>query len=62
MRIGAIQKQAVAVFGCSELAMAWFQTNNIALGGVSPLSLLDTGIGTQEVARILSAIGHGGVA
>ena len=60
--IGAIEKQALTVFGCSEQALAWLQTSNIGLGGVSPLSLLDTGIGTQEVARILSAIGHGGVA
>ena len=61
MRIGAIQKQAVAVFGCSELAMAWLQTSNIGLGGVSPLSLLDTELGAQEVARTLSAIELGGV-
>ena len=62
MRIGAIEKQAEAVFDCNELAQAWLQTSNIGLGGVSPLSLLDTGPGTQDVARILSAIEHGGAA
>ena len=62
MGIGAIEKRAVAVFDCSELAQAWLQTSNIGLGGVSPLSLLDTGLGTHEVARILSAIEHGGAA
>ncbi len=62
MGIGAIEKQAVAVFDCSKLAQAWLQTSNIGLGGRSPLSLLDTGLGTQEVARILNSIERGGAA
>ena len=62
MEIGAIEKQAVAVFDCNKLAQEWLQTSNIGLGGVSPLSLLDTGLGKKEVARILSAIELGGVA
>lgn len=62
IRIGAIEKQAVAVFDCNELAQEWLRTSNFGLGGVSPLSVLDTGLGMQEVARILSAIEHGGTA
>ncbi len=62
LNIGTIEKHAVAVFGTTDLAHAWLLTSNIALGDVSPLSLLDTGLGTQEVARILNAIEHSSVA
>ncbi|MBI4755690.1 MAG: DUF2384 domain-containing protein [Betaproteobacteria bacterium] len=34
----------------------------MGLGGCTPLSLLDTDIGTRAVARVLAAIAHGGVA
>lgn len=62
LRIGAIEKRAVAVFGSVDLAQAWLLTSNIGLGNVSPLSLLDTELGAQEVIRIINAVEHGGVA
>jgi len=39
--IGVVEKQAVTVFGCTELAQAWLQTRNVGFGGESPLSQLD---------------------
>lgn len=63
LRIGAIENRAMTVFGSGDLAHAWLLTvNNIGLGNVSPLSLLDTEPGAQEVTRTLNAIAHGGVA
>ena len=60
LRIGAIESRAVTVFGNVDLAHAWLLARNVGLGGVSPLSMLDTGLGAQEVGRILNAIGYGG--
>jgi len=62
LRIGAIENRAMTVFGSADLAHAWLLTGNIGLGNVSPLSLLDTEPGAQEVTRTLNAIAHGGVA
>lgn len=62
MRLGAIEKQAEDTFGERDLAHRWLRTNNQALNGVEPLSLLDTEIGCREVSRILNAIAYGGVA
>ena len=60
LRIGAIESRAITVFGCADLAHTWLLTRNISLGNVSPLSLLDTEPGVQEIARILNAIEYGG--
>jgi putative toxin-antitoxin system antitoxin component (TIGR02293 family) len=60
LRIGAIESRAISVFGRTDLAHTWLLTRNISLGDVSPLSLLDTEPGVQEISRILNAIAHGG--
>ena len=61
-RIGAIEKLAEETLGDASLAREWLRTNNIGLGNTTPLSMLDTDIGSREVSRILNAIAYGGVA
>ena len=59
-RIAVIEAEAEHVFGNAEKAKTWLLRENMALGG-TPLSMLDTEIGTGEVQRILGAIAYGGV-
>jgi len=61
-RLAVIDKQADDAFGDPEVATAWLRAENIGLGGCTPLSMLDTDIGSREVAKILVAIAHGGAA
>jgi putative toxin-antitoxin system antitoxin component (TIGR02293 family) len=61
-RLALIEKQADDAFGDPEAARAWLRAENIGLGGCTPLSMLDTDIGSREVAKILVAIAHGGAA
>lgn len=61
-RLAVIEKQADDAFGDPEVATAWLRAENIGLGGYTPLSMLDTDIGSREVEKILVAIAHGGVA
>jgi uncharacterized protein (DUF2384 family) len=51
---------AELTFGGRESAAKWLQSANIALGGASPLSMLDTEPGAREVRRILASIDYGG--
>jgi uncharacterized protein (DUF2384 family) len=51
---------AEEIFGGRETAARWLKTSNLALGGATPLSMLDTEPGAAEVRRILSAIDYGG--
>jgi putative toxin-antitoxin system antitoxin component (TIGR02293 family) len=60
LRIADIARLAEETFGGRENAVAWLKKENRALGGVSPLSMLDTGPGADEVRKILSAINFGG--
>jgi putative toxin-antitoxin system antitoxin component (TIGR02293 family) len=60
VRIADITRLAQETFGGQGNAVAWLKKENRALGGVSPLSLLDTGPGADEVRKILSAISYGG--
>lgn len=59
-RIAEIEAEAEDVFGDAEMARRWLLKNNFALGS-TPLSMLDTDIGTGEVRKILSSIAYGGV-
>lgn len=60
-RLALIEQEAVEAFGDAEIAREWLLTENVALGGCSPLSLLDTDIGAREVSRALVSIAYGGV-
>ncbi len=59
-RIAEIEAEAADVFGDAEMAKKWLLKSNFALGS-TPLSMLDTDIGTGEVRKVLSSIAYGGV-
>lgn len=54
--------RAEEVFGDLANGFAWRKTQNISLGGVTPVSLIDTEIGSELVADVLGRIEHGIVA
>lgn len=59
-RIAEIEAEAEDVFGDSGKAKNWLLKMNRALGS-TPLTMLDTEIGTIEVRKVLNAIAYGGV-
>jgi putative toxin-antitoxin system antitoxin component (TIGR02293 family) len=61
VRVADIARMAEEAFGGQEAARRWLKTANLALGGVTPLSMLDTEPGAAEVRRILASINYGGV-
>lgn len=58
-RIALIEDEAEKVFGTSDMARDWLTKVNASLGD-TPLSMLDTETGADEIRKILSAIAHGG--
>ena len=61
VRVADVTRMAQQTFGGREPAIRWLKTPNLALAGVTPLSLLDTEPGASEVRRIISSIDYGGV-
>jgi len=61
MRVADIIRTAEETFGGRAAATQWLKRRNLALGGRTPLSMLDTEPGAGEVRRILASINHGGV-
>src|SRR2546430_5308448 len=59
LRLARVAARAEDVFGSQERAGAWLRGTVRALGSVSPLDLLDTDLGAQQVERILGRIEHG---
>lgn len=59
VRLAGTLAHATEVFGSREKAREWMRTPNRALGGVSPLSLLDTEIGARAVDDELVRIEYG---
>jgi putative toxin-antitoxin system antitoxin component (TIGR02293 family) len=51
--------RAAEVLGARDAARAWLVRANPALGGKTPLSLLDTSLGWAEVKHVLGRIEHG---
>jgi putative toxin-antitoxin system antitoxin component (TIGR02293 family) len=58
-RVAHVLMLASDVLGSLDAARAWLQAPNQALGGESPVSLLDTEIGERQVEDVLSRIDHG---
>lgn len=50
---------AEEIYGDLANGFAWLKTQNISLGGVTPVSLIDTEIGSELVADVLGRIEHG---
>lgn len=59
VRLVRLAAQATDVLGSREKALRWLETPNRALEGASPLSLLDTDIGTQAAEEVLARIEFG---
>jgi putative toxin-antitoxin system antitoxin component (TIGR02293 family) len=59
-RIARIAAEAADLFESKEGAADWLRRPNRALGGVAPLTLLDTEAGETEVEAILGRIKYGG--
>ncbi|MFN0197241.1 MAG: antitoxin Xre/MbcA/ParS toxin-binding domain-containing protein [Planctomycetaceae bacterium] len=59
LRLGRVLAEAESVLGTVDKAREWLTTVNTALGGVTPISLLDTGPGFNEVIDVLHRIEYG---
>ena len=58
-RLARILAETIDVLGSEEKASQWLEAPNRALGGQTPLTLLDTDLGTQQVEEVLGRIQHG---
>lgn len=58
-RTEAVYARALAVLGDEESARQWMQRTHRSVGGVTPMSLLDTQAGYDLVIDTLSRIEHG---
>lgn len=59
VRLAQVIERAVEVFEDERAALNWLKSPNPALGGASPLSLLDTELGSAAVVNTLGRIEHG---
>jgi putative toxin-antitoxin system antitoxin component (TIGR02293 family) len=59
VRLADIAAHAVSVLGSLDKTTQWLTTGNRALGGETPISLLDTDVGTRAVDEVLLRIEHG---
>jgi putative toxin-antitoxin system antitoxin component (TIGR02293 family) len=59
LRLARVLAAAADVLGSEEKARGWLVTENRALGGRQPITLLDTGIGFQDVLDVLGRIEYG---
>jgi putative toxin-antitoxin system antitoxin component (TIGR02293 family) len=57
-RIIALAQQS---FGDRRSAARWLKRSNRALGGVSPISAIDTELGARQVENVLGRIAYGGI-
>ncbi len=58
-RIVLVTLAASEALGSLEHAKSWLHRQNRALGGGSPISVLDTEIGERQVEDLLTRINHG---
>jgi len=59
LRLVRLRARAEDVLGTRAKATLWLESPNRALGGATPLSLLDTDIGTQAAEDVLTRIEYG---
>lgn len=62
VRLAAMTLLAARLVGTHDKALAWLRAANTYLGGVAPLEMLETEVGTQAVVQSLYSIAYGGVA
>jgi putative toxin-antitoxin system antitoxin component (TIGR02293 family) len=58
-RLAYVTHVALATLGGVQAARIWMSRDNRALGGVTPLSLLDTDIGCRQVEGALHRVSYG---
>jgi putative toxin-antitoxin system antitoxin component (TIGR02293 family) len=60
VRLARLAERAIHVFqGNATTVARWLRTPLRALGDASPLSLVDTDVGTQEALDVLGRLEHG---
>ena len=59
LRAVRVVVRAIEALGDAAKAESWLRTSNRALGGESPMSLLETDMGARMVERTLGRIEHG---
>jgi putative toxin-antitoxin system antitoxin component (TIGR02293 family) len=59
VRLARVVERAVEVFEDEHTALDWLKAVNGALGGATPVSLLDTDLGASAVLDTLGRIEHG---
>ena len=59
VRLARVVARAEEVFEGLAPALDWLKSPNVALGGVTPLSLMDTDVGAESVMDTLGRIEHG---
>lgn len=59
LEIILLYNKGVDIFGDSKKFTTWLKTENIALGGYKPLTLLDNSFGINMLSDELSRIEHG---
>src|SRR5271167_746836 len=57
-RIVALAEQSL---GDREHAVRWLKRSNRALGGIAPISAMDTELGARQVENVLGRIAYGGI-
>lgn len=60
-RLARLVAIATEYLGDSERAKRWLRHPNRALGGVEPLSAIDTEAGARQVENLLGRIAYGGI-
>jgi len=60
-RLARIVALAKHYLGNNETATKWLQRPNRALGGSTPLQLIDTELGARTVENVLGRIAYGGI-
>lgn len=58
-RLARIAAHAIDVLEDEDKAASWLRTPNRALGGSTPLKMLDTDLGARQVEEVLGRIEHG---
>lgn len=60
-RLARLVSLAGYFLGDHQVALDWLKRPNQVLGGVTPLSIIDTELGARQVENVLGRIGYGGV-
>jgi putative toxin-antitoxin system antitoxin component (TIGR02293 family) len=59
LRVARVVSRTFDVFEDRAAAILWLKMPEVAFDDVTPLSLLDTEVGAQEVLRLLGQLAHG---